>query len=102
MNLLSSIKQYNFPDRKQLAQTIEEVTYDSYEDNNPFSQTFNDIDIEDEDLKNTVVTVKAAGGEAFSAFTNPFYLTHKIIQLPEYYKNAVNLYKNTQKQNKEG
>lgn len=94
MNLLTDITQIGQNILPQIPKTIEEVTYDAYEDNNPFRNTFNDIDIKDENLKTTVDTAKSVGSEVFSAFTNPFYLTHKITQIPTYYKTVVDTYKN--------
>lgn len=94
MNLLNNITQLGQTILPQIPKTIEEVTYDAYEDNNPFRNTFNNNDIKNKNLKIAADTTKTVGSEAFSAFTNPFYLTHKIIKLPTYYKTVVDTYKN--------
>ena len=98
MNLLTNINQYSQNIIPKIPQTIEEVTYDSYEGNNPFSKTFNNLQIEDKNIQSAVDTTKLIGAEAFSLFTNPFYLTHKFVQIPTYYKTIVENYTKTSKQ----
>lgn len=71
---------------------IDSVTYNLYEDNNPFRNTFNSEQIENKKLRFAINTTTNIGAEVFSAFANPYYLTHKITHIPTYYKNAVDLY----------
>ena len=40
-----------------------------------------------------ILTTTGVGAEIFSAFTNPYYLTHKVVQLPTMYQNVVDVYK---------
>lgn len=77
---------------KPLPEVIDTVTYDLYESNNPFRQK-NDKKIDNKALRYTVNTTSKVGAEVFSAFTNPYYLAHKVINLPFMYKNATETYK---------
>lgn len=80
-------------DSTPLPQVIDTVTYDLYESNNPFRNKFNKEQIKNNNLRHTVNTTTAVGAEMFSIFTNPYYLTHKIIHLPSMYNHVVGAYK---------
>ena len=82
-----------------LPQVIDTVTYDLYESNNPFRQK-TDKKFDNKALRYTVNATSAVGAEAFSVFTNPYYLTHKIVNLPVMYKNVANIYKKYSTQDK--
>lgn len=84
-NNLSSVLK-NWTDTSVIPQTIDSVTYDLYENNNPFRK----IPAENGILANTGAAVSA---EIFSAFANPYYLPHKITRVPAAYTNVVNTYK---------
>lgn len=71
---------------------IDTLTYDLYEDNNPFRRTFSGDDIRDKRLRAIANVSAQTTAEIFSAFANPYYLEHKIAHVPTYYQNAVNLY----------
>jgi hypothetical protein len=84
----------NWVNSRQIPDIIDEFTYDQYE-NNPFRKTFNEDEIKTKELRIGANTMMAINAEVFSAFTNPYYLGHKFIHIPTYYKNAVNLYKSS-------
>lgn len=97
MDLINSANQNlslltNWVDSTPIPQVIDTVTYDLYESNNPFRQKFSE-NIDNKVLKYTVYATTGIGAEMFSAFSNPYYLTHKMIQLPTMYQNVVNVYK---------
>lgn len=97
MDLINSANQNlslltNWVDSTPMPQVIDTVTYDLYESNNPFRQKFSQ-NIDNKVLKYTVYATTGIGAEMFSAFTNPYYLTHKMIQLPMMYQNVVGVYK---------
>ena len=101
MKLLSTVNNpinalYNWVDSTPMPQIIDTVTYDVYESNNPFRTSFNKNDISNTPLRIAANTTAAVGAEAFSIFTNPYYLTHKLVNIPTYYKNVVNTYKKNQ------
>lgn len=79
-------------DSTPVNQVIDTVTYDLYESNNPFRRTFDKTDINHRGLRIAANTSTAIGAEVFSAFTNPYYLSHKVIQIPTLYNSAVNAY----------
>lgn len=79
---------------KPVSDLIDSLTYDLYEENNPFNRTFNSDDISDKRLRAITNAGIKTSAEIFSAFANPYYLSHKFTHIPVYYKNAVNLYKN--------
>ncbi len=87
----------NWVDSRPLPNIIDEFTYDQYESNNPFRNKFNGNQIKTESFRAAANTALAINAEVFSAFANPYYLGHKIIHIPTYYKNAVDLY-NSHKQ----
>ena len=87
----------NWVDSRPLSQIIEEVTYDQYESSNPFRNKFDENQIKTNSIRTTANTALAINAEVFSAFANPYYLGHKIIHVPTYYKNAVDFY-NSHKQ----
>lgn len=98
MNPINTINQNlsiftNWVDSTPVPQVIDTVTYDLYESGNPFRQDFNSRDINNTALRYTVKTTTSVGAEVFSAFTNPFYLAHKIVQLPSMYQSVVDTYK---------
>lgn len=86
-------------DSTPLPQVIDTVTYDLYESNNPFRQK-TDKKFDNKALRYTINATSAVGAEAFSVFTNPYYLTHKIVNLPVMYKNVANIYKKYSTQDK--
>lgn len=97
MNLLGINKDIsslviNWVDSKPFPQLIDSVTYDLYEDNNPFRTHFSHNEIRNEGVRLALNTATSVGAETFSLFTNPYYLSHKITQIPVYYQNAVDLY----------
>ena len=101
MNLINlTILKQNFPalnnwiDTTSVPSAIDSVTYDLYESNNPFRKKFNDEEIKNKGLRVAVNTGTAVSAELFSAFTNPYYLTHKVIHVPLLYYQAVDTYKN--------
>lgn len=101
MKLLSTINNpinalANWVDSTPMPQIIDTVTYNVYESNNPFRTSFNEDDISNKPLRIAANTTTTIGAEAFSMFTNPYYLTHKIVNIPTYYKNVVNSYQKNQ------
>ena len=101
MKLLSTINNpinalANWVDSTPMPQIIDTVTYNVYESNNPFRTSFNEDDISNKPLRIAANTTTTIGAEAFSMFTNPYYLTHKIVNIPTYYKNIVNSYQKNQ------
>lgn len=82
----------NWVDSTPVPQVIDTVTYDLYESNNPFKWNYNEQRIKNNVLRNTLNATTTVGAEFYSAFTNPYYLTHKIVNIPTNYKNVVNLY----------
>ena len=101
MKLLSTINNpinalANWVDSTPMPQIIDTVTYDLYESNNPFRTSFSKEDISNKPLRIAANTTTTIGAEAFSMFTNPYYLTHKIVNIPTYYKNVVNSYQKNQ------
>ncbi len=86
----------NWVDSTPMPQIIDTVTYDLYESNNPFRTSFSKEDISNKPLRIAANTTTTIGAEAFSMFTNPYYLTHKIVNIPTYYKNVVNSYQKSQ------
>ena len=101
MNLISFYSQdINLPaklsgwvDSKPASDLIDSVTYDLYESNNPFRKTFNQDEINNKNLRTAINTTTRIGAEAFSAFANPYYLSHKFTHIPIYYQTVVNKYK---------
>ena len=87
----------NWVDSTPMPQIIDTITYDLYESNNPFRTSFSKEDISNKPLRIAANTTTTIGAEAFSMFTNPYYLTHKIVNIPTYYKNVVNSYQKNQK-----
>lgn len=79
-------------DSTPMNQVIDTVTYDLYESNNPFRRTFDKTDINNKGLRIAANTSARVGAEMFSAFTNPYYITHKVTQIPTLYNSAVNAY----------
>lgn len=84
----------NWVDSTPLPDMIDTVTYDLYESNNPFRDNkFSKKQIKNDNIRHTVNATTAVGAEFFSVYTNPFYLTHKILHLPSMYNNVVEFYK---------
>ncbi len=83
----------NWVDSTPVHQVIDTVTYDVYESNNPFRYKFSDDKIKNDLLRKTANATTTVGAEVFSAFMNPYYLTHKIVKLPSMYQGVVNTYK---------
>ncbi len=83
----------NWVDSTPAPQIIDTVTYDLYESNNPFRKKFSQNDINNKALRVAANTTTAVSAEVFSAFANPYYLTHKITNIPVAYKTVVAAYK---------
>lgn len=82
----------NWVDSTPVNQVIDKVTYDLYESNNPLRRKFDKNDINNKVLRVAANTTTAVGAEFFSAFTNPYYLSHKVTQIPVIYTNVVDTY----------
>ena len=85
----------NWLDKTPLNTIVDNVTYDQYECNNPFRNRFSEKDITNSSLRHGLNATNMVGAEIFSAFANPYYLTHKIVSVPIYYNNVVETYKHT-------
>ena len=85
----------NWVDSTPVNQMIDSVTYDLYESNNPFRKRFDKTDISNKGLRAVANATATVGAEIFSAFANPYYITHKITQIPILYDSVVDAYKNT-------
>lgn len=72
---------------------FDSLTYDIYESDNPFRHEYSKSEIKNPAVKYTINAAKTTGAELYSVFANPFYLAHKIVNIPVYYKNAADLYK---------
>lgn len=83
----------NWVDSTPVPQVIDTVTYNLYESNNPFRKKFSQDEINNKGLRIAANTTTSVGAEFFSAFTNPYYLSHKVIQIPVAYQSAVSIYK---------
>ncbi len=89
---MNSLK--NWADTKTIPQIIDAVTYDQYESDNPLRIKFSEKEnIHNEKLRQTVDFAQDVGAEIVSAYINPFYLTHKVINIPTNYQNVVDTYK---------
>ena len=72
-------------------QIIDTFTYDQYESSNPLRLNFSHLDnIDNKHLTTTANVAQNVGAEIISAYINPYYLSHKIINIPS---NIVELYK---------
>ncbi len=83
----------NWVDSTPAPQVIDTVTYDLYETSNPFRRTFDKRDINNKGLRVAANATTTVSAEVFSAFANPYYITHKIAQIPTAYKTVVDTYK---------
>lgn len=100
MNLINStiLKQNltalsNWADSNSVPSVIDSVTYDLYESNNPFRKKFTEDEIQNRGIRIAANTGTAVSAELFSAFANPYYLTHKITQIPVLCHHVVDSYK---------
>lgn len=84
----------NWVDSTPVPQVIDTVTYDLYESNNPFRYRFSKEQISNKPLRVAANATTSVGAEVFSVFTNPYYITHKIVNIPTAYNSVVNAYKN--------
>jgi len=84
----------NWVDSTPVNQMIDSVTYNQYENSNPFRKKFDKTEISNTALRTAANTTTTIGAEMFSMFSNPYYLTHKVTQIPVWYQSAVNSYKN--------
>lgn len=84
----------SWADSKPVPDLIDSFTYDLYESNNPFNITFSKDEINNKSLRYAINTTTKVSAEVFSAFANPYYLTHKITRIPVYYQTVVDKYKN--------
>lgn len=83
----------NWVDSVPVTDVISDLTYDSYEDGNPFRfMRFTEEDISNKPLRVVANTGTKIGAEVFSIFTNPYYIPHKIIKAPTYYGQIVDFY----------
>jgi hypothetical protein len=90
----------NWVDTTPVPDVIDTMTYDLYESNNPFRKHFSENEIPNKGLRITANTTTLIGAEFFSAFTNPYYLMHKITGIPTVYHNAVDTYSKITHNNK--
>ena len=72
---------------------VDAYTYDEYESSNPLRIKFWGDQIKNSFLHKAIDTTQNVGAEVLSAYTNPYYIPHKIINLPNDYKNVVEAYK---------
>lgn len=84
----------NWVDSTPVPQVIDTFTYDLYESNNPFRHKFSREQISNTPLRIAANTTTAMGAEVFSVLTNPYYITHKIVNIPTAYNTVVDAYKN--------
>lgn len=83
----------NWIDSTSVSGAIDSVTYDLYESNNPFRKKFTPDEIQNKGVRVAANAGTAVSAELFSAFTNPYYLTHKITQIPTLYNNVADVYR---------
>ncbi len=84
----------NLIESNNIKDAIDEVTYDQYETSNPLRINFYDYkNVNNKALQTTLKTTQNIGAEVLSAYTNPFYLFHKAINIPTDYRKAVDSYK---------
>ena len=83
----------NWVDSTPVPQMIDSVTYDLYESSNPLRRKFSKDDISNKGLRIAANTSATVGAEMFSAFANPYYLVHKIVNIPTAYNSVVETYK---------
>ena len=89
--IISSLN--NWVDSTPANVIVDSLTYDQYEINNPFRLNFYEPkNIQNSYLRATAGAAKNIGAEITSAYINPFYLTHKIVNAPVFYKDVVNTY----------
>lgn len=84
----------NWIDSTPTSQVIDTVTYDLYEGNNPFRYKFSSSQISNKQLRDAANATTSVGAEFYSVFTNPYYITHKIVKIPAAYNSVVDAYKN--------
>ncbi len=73
---------------------IDKYTYDIYDSpGNPFRVKFSEDKIKNKYLRSTINTAFNVTADVFSAFTNPYYIPHKILRIPAGYNTVVNTYK---------
>ena len=84
----------NWVDSTPVPQVIDTFTYDLYESSNPFRYKFSRTQINNKPLRVAANTTTAVGAEVFSVLTNPYYITHKIVNIPTAYHTVVGAYKN--------
>lgn len=62
---------------------FDELTYNQYESNNPLRLEYSHINnIKNDKLRQSAQAAQYMGAEILSAYINPYYLSHKIINLP--------------------
>ncbi|MCM1338496.1 MAG: hypothetical protein NC191_02360 [Muribaculaceae bacterium] len=83
----------NWVDSTPVSDMIDSVTYDVYESSNPFRKKFSKEEISNKGLRVAANTTTAIGAEVFSVFANPYYIPHKVMQIPVWYNNVVDAYK---------
>lgn len=82
----------NWVDSTPVNQIIDTVTYDLYEDSNPFRHKFTKDEINNKGLRIAANTSATVGAEVFSVFSNPYYLMHKVVQVPVLCNKVVKTY----------
>lgn len=83
----------NWADTVNVPNAIDSVTYDLYETNNPFRKKYTKDEISGREARFLANTGTTIGAEVFSAFANPYYLTHKITGIPAMYHSVAEAYR---------
>jgi hypothetical protein len=95
-HIISSLN--NWVDSTPAPQIVDSLTYDQYEINNPLRLNFyNPKNIDNRYLRTGANIAKNIGTEVVSAYINPFYLTHKVVNAPAVaYQTVINAYSKAQ------
>ena len=83
----------NMDDVLDIPDIVNMYTYDDYEFNNPLHINFWERKIENKIMRESVNTTQNVGADELSAYTNYYYIPHRIINLPKDYKNIIEVYK---------
>ncbi len=84
----------NWIDSTPASDVIDAITYDLYESNNPLRYKFSSSQISNKSLRVAANATTSVGAEVYSVFTNPYYITHKLVKIPAAYNSVVEMYKN--------
>ena len=86
----------NWVDSTPVPKMVDTVTYDLYESDNPFRHKFSNKQIKMIRLGILRIQLLRLVQKLFQLFANPYYLTHKIINLPAYipasYRKVAEIY----------